>query len=202
MKIISIQGPRAVGKSSLIDALKDNSDFSLTTMKEFGYEERKKRDLFQFDLTIKAHFLRNQEIFFQGEYLRYKKIMKISTDYLVLDRGPEDTLCFSEIYPKIINKGWNIQRELQELKNKYIKYESDIIIYLDASIDIIKQRQINDNRKIRSNFSDYISSYYKLEKEYFLKIPTTIYINTMNSTTKNVYEIVVEHLIKLNIFKG
>lgn len=193
MKIISIQGPWSVGKSTLIRRLGDIPRLNAFTMKEFGDDERSVRDNMNLNLSLKAEFLENQKIFFLGEHLRYEKIRKLQSDYLILDRGPEDTLCFTEIHPKAINASWEIETESAELKYKYIHYKSDCIIYLDASLDAVLNRRNLDNTKNRKNFEQYMNLYYKLEKDYFLGNDKCRYIDTTNQTAQEV----LSHVLNL-----
>ncbi len=180
MKTISIQGPWSVGKSSLISGLSSIMELDSYTMKEFGDEERIIRDKLDLDLTLKEDFLKNQEIFFEGESLRYEKIRRLNHDYLILDRGPEDTLCFSEIHPKAIGADWRADAEILELSQRLIRFRSDAIIYLDATQETLEQRRSSDETKKRRNYKLYMGLYYHLEKEYFMNLRNCTRIDTTN----------------------
>jgi len=193
-KIISLQGPWATGKSSLIKALTNDITLDCSGFKEFGNEEREQRDKINLDLSKKTDFIKNQEIFFKGELSRYEKIKKLSSKLVILDRGPEDTICFSRIHPRAINASWNIDKEINHFIDKYICYSSNIIIYLYADIDVLIKRKENDFTKIRRNHGKYLSLYYELEKKNFSQLPNSIMIDTTNISKTKVFEIVKEYL--------
>jgi deoxyadenosine/deoxycytidine kinase len=195
MKIVSIQGPWSVGKSTLLGNLQKCSRLDIFTMKEFGDCERSERDKYNFDLSVKEDFVKNQEVFFKGELARHHRIQSLSNAYIALDRGPEDTICFSTIHPKAIKAKWDIATELTSMVREYINYQSDLIVYLYADIEILRQRKIRDSEKRRSNFDYYLDLYYEYELDYFKNDSRTVFINTTDMTTESVFAKVMDLLI-------
>jgi len=194
MKIASLQGPWSVGKSTLLHSLKTNSALRLLTKKEFGENERRERDQHDFDLSDPRDFVRNQEIFFRGELNRYNSFKDLTVDYLILDRGPEDTLCFTEIHSIAIGAKWDIREEIQRLRAQYMRYESDLIIYLYAELQELRRRRSADTCKTRRNYDKYLELYYTHEFDFFQNQKNTVFVDTTNMTPKELYERVLDLL--------
>lgn len=195
MKIISFEGPPAVGKSSVIKGIVDKTRFNIIATREFGEKEKKIQQQRNFNLNTKEDFIKNQIFFFRGEMTRWQKIQKYNCDGIILDRGPEDTICFSYIHPRVINANWNIDSIIPRLKKKYVLRESDIVIYLYAEESILLKRKTNDFSRQRLIF-DKLLQYYHFEINFYSKLENTIFINTTELSLFDVIQACEQVVIK------
>ena len=153
---------------------------------EFGVQERRTRDGFKLDINKRDDFVANQEIFHRAERDRVRRLRKKSVKQVLFDRGPEDTLCFSQIHPIAISADWDVSNEMQRLGEKYIPHRSTKILYLRASKETLIRRRKNDNTKPRKTFEAFIQLYYVLELEFYAELPNVRFLDTDNMTGEEV----------------
>lgn len=192
MKIISIQGPQAVGKSTLISNLQQ--EFKRGVLQGVQVEEKKPFNFpDQYNLENPEEFLKNQRIYFANELKRWEMLKNFKCYGVILDRGPEDTICFSYIFPRFLRAEWNIDAHIPALTKRYIKNTSHRIIYLTASYESIQARKLLDTTRDR-NYCISSSEYWKLEKDYFASLDKTIIIDTTNCSQLEVTNICLDVL--------
>jgi dephospho-CoA kinase len=185
MKVISIQGSQAVGKSTVIRGLVQSKTYNIIGTREFGENEKRVQQIKNFNLEDRCGFLKNQVVFFKGESKRWSKIKEYPYDGIVLDRGPEDTICFSYIHPKVINASWSIEEVVPKLIEKYIKRESDVVIYLYAQKNVLIERKKQDTGRERLIF-DKLLGYYPLEMDFYRGLKNTVFVDTTELSPSDV----------------
>ncbi len=178
MKIYTVQGPWAVGKSTLLARMSDAYGSDILPVSEFGVQERHTRNGFKLDINKRDDFVANQEIFHRAEHERVKHLREKCVSQVLFDRGPEDTLCFSRIHPIAILAEWNVSTEMQCLAEKYITHRSTKILYLRASKETLIRRRKNDHTKSRKTFEAFIDLYYDLELEFYAELPNVYFLDT------------------------
>lgn len=178
MKIFTVQGPWAAGKSTLLARMSDAYGSDILPVSEFGVQERRTRDGFKLDINKRGDFIANQEIFHHAEYERVKRLRELGVKQVLFDRGPEDTLCFSRIHPIAISAEWDVSAEMKRLAEKYITHRSTKILYLRASKETLARRRKNDHTKPRKTFEAFIDLYYDLELEFYAELPNVRFLDT------------------------
>lgn len=178
MKIYTVQGPWAAGKSTLLARMSAAYGNDILPVSEFGIQERLTRDGFKLDINNRDDFITNQGIFHQAEYERVTRLRAQGVKQVLFDRGPEDTLCFSRIHPIAISADWDVSSEMQQLAEKYIAHRSTKILYLRASKETLVQRRKNDSTKPRKTFEAFIDLYYDLELAFYAELPNVYFLDT------------------------
>jgi hypothetical protein len=178
MRILSVQGPWAAGKSTLLARMSDAYGSDILPVSEFGVQERRTRDGFMLDINKHDDFIANQEIFHRAEHERVKRLREQGVRQVLFDRGPEDTLCFSRIHPIAISAEWDVSAEMQRMADKYIKHRSTKILYLRASKETLARRRKDDHTKPRKTFEAFIDFYYDLELEFYAELPNVRFLDT------------------------
>lgn len=178
MKILTVQGPWAAGKSTLLARMSTLYGNDILPVSEFGIQERLTRDCFRLDINKRDDFVTNQEIFHRAEYARVKRLREQDVSQVLFDRGPEDTLCFSRIHPIAISAEWDVSVEMQRLANQYITHRSTKILYLRASKETLVRRRRNDHTKPRKTFEAFIDLYYDLELKFYAELSNAHFLDT------------------------
>lgn len=178
MKIFTVQGPWAAGKSTLLARMSTAYGNEILPVSEFGIQERRTRDGFKLDINKRDDFVTNQEIFYRSEYERVRRLREQGVKQVLFDRGPEDTLCFSKIHPIAISADWDVSVEMQRLAEEYITHRSTKILYLRASRETLVRRRKNDHTKPRKTFEAFIDLYYNLEIEFYSELPNVRFLDT------------------------
>ncbi|WP_270771134.1 hypothetical protein [Intestinibacter bartlettii] len=176
--VISLEGPRAVGKSRLTSRIK-HSDENILVYEGFYIQNTPKIFYNEID------FCENQKKYIEQKIEQYDKLDKYK-DYLIV-RGVEGILQYTLIYPKVYGFNWNVEEklncEIEELK----KRRSDKILYLDANIINLINRNSNDKKKVRQNYEKYISLWHRKLKKCFLDYENLYLLDTDNMTPYEVY---------------
>lgn len=193
MKIYTVQGPWAAGKSTLLARMSDKYGSDILPVSEFGVQERRTRDGFKLDINVRDDFITNQEIFHRAEYERVKRLREQGVKQVLFDRGPEDTLCFSRIHPIAISAEWDVSTEMQQLAEQYITHRSTKILYLRASKETLTKRRKNDHTKPRKTFEAFIDLYYDLELEFYAELPNVWFLDTDEMTGEDVMKETVRY---------
>jgi len=193
MKIFTVQGPWAAGKSTLLARMSTAYGNDILPVSEFGIQERRTRDGFKLDINNRDDFVTNQEIFHCAEFERVKRLREHGVKQVLFDRGPEDTLCFSKIHPIAISADWDTSAEIKKLADQYITHRSTKILYLRASKETLIRRRKNDHTKPRKTFEAFIGLYYDLELEFYAELPNVYFLDTDDMTGEEVMAAAVRH---------
>lgn len=178
--ILSISGCKAVGKSTLIEGLKER-------IPNLIVREGFRRINNQYDVMIEEEYYENQRMYINREIeeLKYYKNQK---EVVVLLRGPEDLEFYTFHFPKLINKNWNIESNLQKELFELRKYKSDCILYLDAKIETILERKNNDKTKKRENMNEWLTNWQPYLDKYLKSLNNVLVFSTENLNKEEVLE--------------
>lgn len=182
MKIISIQGGMAGGKTTLTKRLEERIKNVYFTY-ENPYPIVKQRDSKQLDILTKEGFIENQKLFIEAEIRRFNNLPE---GKVIFDRGPEDIEFYTLHFPTANGFDWDIELLLQEELEALRKCRSDLILYLDASEETLFLRKQSDQNRRRNSFEKNIKLY-KFEKDWFKKFNTK-FVNVNNKTPEQLEE--------------
>lgn len=168
--VISLQGPMASGKTTLAKRLEEKG---YSVIYEDPYPIVEKRKELHLDINSKEGFITNQKMFMEA---KIKEFQNAKGSVVIFDRGPEDIEFYSLFYPKLIEKEWDIETELQDDLCKLREYRSDAIFYLDVSKENLYNRKNNDTERNRSTFEEQFKLV-EIEKEWYKQFPVT-YVDT------------------------
>lgn len=181
--VISLQGPQAVGKTTAARRLQRKMngvhfDF------EDPYPVVLKRNRMGLDINTEDGFIENQRLFIEAECERYNHL---PPGIVIMDRGPEDTECFTLVYPKTIGADWDIESALSMELSKLRACKVDHILYLTASPQTLLQRKEVDVSRRRGAFD--IKRFEFFEK-WFREHTQAEFIDVSNSGIEEVEEMV------------
>ncbi|EJS70786.1 ATP-binding protein [Bacillus cereus] len=168
--VISLQGPMASGKTTLAKRLEERG---YSVIYENPYPIVEKRKELNLDMNSKEGFITNQKMFMEA---KIKEFQNVKGSVVIFDRGPEDIEFYSLFYPKLIEKEWDIETELQDDLCKLRECRSDAIFYLDISKEGLYDRKHNDRARTRSTFEEQFKLV-EIEKEWYKQFSVT-YANT------------------------
>jgi len=162
-RIISLEGGPAVGKTTLAKNLQ-----KLLPDIYFNYEDpaiaiNKAREL-NLDKNKEADFVANQKIFITETI---KRCQNLPVGTVILDLSPEETEFHTFSWPKFINQDWDMEKNLKSELAQLRQYRSELILYLDCSPEILRQRKTADQTRNRGSFDQYLSGLHQLRKEWF-----------------------------------
>lgn len=191
--VVSLQGGMAVGKTTLARNLEKKYK-NIYVLYENPYPIVQKRKELNLDIRKKEGFVHNQRLFIQAEIERFKTLPGGS---VLLDRGPEDIEFYTLHFPKTIGENWDIEielnQELQELRN----CRSNLILYLNAPAEILRERKEKDETRSRNSFEEQLK-FYNQEKNWYKRFSTTMVLDVGFKTEQEVKESVAEILQKKN----
>jgi len=163
---VSISGPMAVGKTTVIQRLvENNSNFSAIYENSVANNELfsaiYSREITPFGRNLKQMIYINDIL---------QRLSEVDCDVVLLDKGIEDILFF-----------WRNSNDLEfpdSKDNSFIDKVScmvgdslsDLIVYLDASDEVLRSRKNRDSTRGRGFFEQYIQNYRVKEREHFLDI--------------------------------
>lgn len=182
-KVINILGPHGVGKTCL-------QKYILSI---------KRADVFEgfivptdnFDLANKNEFFDYEKEYAFKIQIQNSKILKSKKDGFII-RSIEEVRFFLET-----SKFTYSNDEIDNFLKSFIS--SDILIYLDASIDTLQKRIKNDKNRDMEETVNWYEQSYKIYDSYFKKIPGIIIIDT-NSKTPD--QILLEIYEKIGFING
>lgn len=147
--VISLQGPQAVGKTTAVRGLQNKMD-DVHFDFEDPYPVIAKRNRMGLDINTQSGFIANQRLFIKAECERYNNL---PFGLVIMDRGPEDTECFTLVYPKTIGAAWDIESALPVELSKLRACKVNYIVYLTASFETLLNRKEADNGRRRGSFN-------------------------------------------------
>ena len=183
--IIALEGARAVGKTTLLNNIQkvDNS------IKVFhGYKYRGKN----FDLNSVEGFCANQLIYIHQKLEQYATVNDAEIN--LITRGTEDIIFYTLNYPRIMGCDWNVESRLDAWISRLKAKKSDAIIYLDATDEIILERNNNDMRN-RPNLKNWLILWQDEMRRWFSNYNNCVFVDTSQLIAAEVADKVFE-LIK------
>ena len=146
--VISLQGPQAVGKTTVARRLQRKMT-DVHFYFEDPYPVVAKGMSMGLDINTKDGFIESQRLFIEAECDRYERL---PCGRIVMDRGPEDVECFTLVYPKTLGADWNIECALSKELSRLRARRSDHILYLSASRQVLLRRKEADAGRRRGFF--------------------------------------------------
>lgn len=180
--VISLVGSRAVGKTTLVNGLKKLKP-------DMIFREGFRRIENDLNMNEAEDFYENQRWYINREIKEFEQF-KNQDKIALLVRGPEDIEFYTFHYARYNKKDWNIEENLKEELAQLRKCKSDVILYLDASIETIIKRKENDTKK-RVTMEDWLTNWQPYIDPYFKSLPNTKVLNTENKTKEEILEWVI-----------
>ena len=168
-KIIALEGSRAVGKTTLIENLRIRSP-DLLILDGYKYESKK------LNLLKENEFLKNQKIYIKQKIEQYRQLKNTAQTALVV-RGVENIEFFTLHHPRVYGFNWDVEKYLRDELNELRNYQSDWILYLDASKETIMKRKNDDVRK-RKDMDFWVNNWVIEMKQWFSQYFYTCFVNT------------------------
>lgn len=176
--ILSISGCKAVGKTTLIKELKRR-------IPDLLVREGFRKINTGFNTLVENEYYENQKLYIKREILEFENFKKVNSPIILL-RGPEDLIFYTLHYPKIYNKSWDVEKNLANELFQLRKYKSNKILYLDADLDIILKRKINDITKKRENMNQWLLNWQPYIEKYIKSLDNTEILSTNNLNSEEV----------------
>lgn len=182
--IVALEGPRAVGKTTLLTAIQD----TLPQIQVFSGFKLKS----SYNLDNETGFCDNQKEYIERKINQYNLVD--SSKMNLITRGTENVLFYTRTYPII--KGYNDWQVYNKLKEYFIRLNqqrSDLIIYLDANCEVLQDRNKKDTRQ-RLWFDKELRTWNMMMKSWFMRYNNCIFIETSNLNANEVHDHVFEIL--------
>ncbi|MGH4036772.1 MAG: hypothetical protein ACRQFF_02865 [Sphaerochaeta sp.] len=163
---VNISGPMAVGKTTVIQKLVENNRNFCAIYENSMANNELFSTIYSRESTP---FGRNlKQMLYINDILQ--RLSEVDCDVVLLDKGIEDILFF-----------WRNSNDLEFPNCKDNSFVdkvscmvgdslSDLIVYLDASDEVLNLRKTYDDTRSRGFFEQYIQNYREKEREYFLDI--------------------------------
>lgn len=186
--VISIQGPQAVGKTTALRQLQSqlpgvHFDF------ENPYPAVAERTRLGLDINTNEGFVANQRLFIEAECGRYNNL---PDGRIIMDRGPEDTECYTLTYPKQTGKNWDIETQMAEDLAKLRQCRSTHILYLCASPETLLRRKESDAARGRGSFD---LKAFAMQEDWFRGQPQVEFMDVDAATPEQVARMILDRLV-------
>jgi len=179
--IIALQGPRAVGKSTLTENIRiENRNIDIH--EGFRYTAR------LFNLDDENEFYENQRIYIRQKIQQYQHLDAAKDNLIV--RGAEDIYFYTCHYPKSRGFSWKVKENLGEELKELGRYRSAFILYLDATEKMLQRRNAGDTRN-RKDLDEWMNGWHMDMRRYFSELDQTRMINTELMNKEEVYQSVI-----------
>jgi len=160
---VTISGPMAVGKTTIIKKIIENNNNAYAIFENAVANNQLFNSICKRESSILT--LDFKQLIYINDIIERKE--KADKDILIFDKGLEDIIFY-----------WNRELELNynDIKNKsilpIIKNQinnefSNLIIYLDANDKLLYSRKKNDKSRSRNFFDKYMKNFRDEEKKYF-----------------------------------
>ncbi len=181
--IIALEGPRSVGKTTLINKI-NKANLDIITHEGFYIKDTPKI------ITSEMEFYENQKIYINQKINQYID-MKYKGNHLVV-RGIENILEYTLNYPLIHGYEWDVQKNMKNEIEAMSTFKSDKILYLDASKDVLIERNSNDKIRNRENLTEWIELWSEKMKSVFLEYSYTQFIDTDRIAPEEVLSCIIK----------
>lgn len=183
---ISISGPMAVGKTTLIRKLTEFLPNSSAIYEDAhkinqSFKELSAGSPHEFALDLKQMLFLND---------LYHKFMGTDSEIVFIDKGIEDYIFFWLCsYDQIESVSNDYESFIKRVYTNLAEIQSDKIIYLTAPDSILVERKESDRTRTRSFFHDYMMNFRKKELEYFQRQGAVV-LETDHLSASEVFELV------------
>lgn len=190
--IISLQGAMAVGKTSVVNYVKEkyptvyisyeNPYEVLRIIKEKKYDKNKLND-----------YIEIQRLFIQYEIERWKSFQ--NHKYVLTDFGYDEIEFHTLFYPKAMGYNWDIETHLKDDLKALRKCQLDYIIYLDNDEKSIRSNKEKDSTRSRNSFEFYMTKLYPYKKDWLLQKKNVLTVNCHGLTVQEQNESVAKQIL-------
>lgn len=177
-KVVLIVGPHGVGKTSLIDYARKKNEVAV-------YEGFKISNQ-NYDLNDNNDFLAYQQQYLKKASMQSRKIHNSNRNGFVLRSIEECSFYY-------------FLREESDLMNEYYKIVrvkeymgADIIIYLDASYEILQLRCRNDQKRDKRKTDLWYQEIYSKYDKYWKNYPDIVILDTSKENIPDLYKKIKE----------
>lgn len=183
--ILSLQGCMAVGKTTAARWLETHVPNIHVSYEENSdvIEAVRRRGL---DKTVYSDYLEIQKLWIAKEVKRWETVQAYRCT--VMDFGAEEIEFYTLHYPETIGQSWEVEtplaKELAALR-RCMPYR---ILFLNASVETLRQRRAEDTVRSRTFFDYYLSALLPLKRKWFLGRENVDLLQTDGQTLEQVGE--------------
>ncbi len=160
---VTISGPMAVGKTTIIKKIIENNN------NEYAIFENAVANNHLFNSICKRESsiltLDFKQLIYINDIIERKE--KSDKDILIFDKGLEDIIYYWNRELELNYNNTKNKSILPIIKNQINKEFSNLIIYLDANDKLLYSRKKNDKSRSRNFFDKYMKNFREEEKKYF-----------------------------------
>lgn len=199
--VISLEGSHGVGKSTLIDSLKESYPNAIFYDEQGIKTLQRMKAESLLNMNIESEYYQIQKWYIDYELKRFKSFNK--NDFAFIVRGPELKEFFYFNYPKTIGQDWEIEKNFGNQLAQYRTHcQSNRILFLDASVESLKQRILESGRP-RKNIEEWFRDWYTPYSVYFKAHPKSFVVDTEKLKKEETFDICVNWIDKIyNEFHG
>lgn len=173
-RVICVAGSHAVGKTTLFNKIK-NECLDIDVIDGYIIEKD------------------NLDLSKENDYVQYelKYIKRLNEDYDSIKKGTKDTVVIRSFEDTVyylehqdsVKSSWN----LEEVR-KSINRKSDLIIFLDAPIDVLKRRANNDKARDIAVTFDWYEHWHESYVSFWKSIPNCMIVDTTILKSDEVFD--------------
>jgi thymidylate kinase len=183
--IVSIEGPHGVGKSTLVESLRQSFPGAGCFEEEGHKELRVKREESGLALSCEEDFFRIQEWYVDFECSRWERLQQYKKAFTI--RGPEAKEFFLLHYPRTIGANWDLEGRFAESLYRLRRCRSNRVLYLDAPTEVVSER-LRARGRPRLGIQDWVERWLPYYSIYFKSNPKTVVLDTSSMSNKDVSE--------------
>mgnify|MGYP004665225665 FL=1 len=177
-RIIYLEGSRAVGKTTLLQNIKKQHP-------EYIIIDGSARKEYSFDNTNLDEYLINEKLYLACNVAQYEVLRTVDTTVIIV-KGPYTDAFYAERFgKKQFGDAFLEREEINEYLERAMNCEPDMIIYLDACVEVILSRYKSDI-KVRSSMHQFMSDWLVPFEQFYKENRKTRIIDTNSKTADEV----------------
>lgn len=162
MTILAIHGGMAVGKTTLIQKLKEKYPMLTVDYEDISSVLIKTKGL---NKSIYSEYVKNQQYFIEHEKNRMNRLK--DAVFVLMDYSMEEVLYHTISHMKLNHPN---KHDLETLIEDSKQYYVDRILYLSANDATLMERKLCDATRSRKSFDDYIQGIHQDKLEWFSQL--------------------------------
>ncbi len=160
---VTISGPMAVGKTTIIKKIIENNNNAYAIFENAVANNHLFNSICKRESSILT--LDFKQLIYINDIIERKE--KADKDILIFDKGLEDIIYYWNRELELNYNNTKNKSILPIIKNQINKEFSNLIIYLDANDKLLYSRKKNDKSRSRNFFDKYMKNFREEEKKYF-----------------------------------
>ena len=164
--ILSLQGCMAVGKTTVVNRLRDNAPWVHISYEENADVIRRVKES-GLDKNRYEDYLQIQRLWIENEVSRYRSAAGYPCT--VMDFGAEEIEFYTLHYPQSIGQVWEIENALKDELAELRRCLPSRILFLDASEETLRARRAHDPVRTRPFFEHHLQRLMPLKREWFAR---------------------------------